>query len=60
MNLYPDYEHGSFTATGMNLAVGGLEPRPASDHIAAGHVPYTPPEKPSRWRRVLAWLGLSD
>lgn len=49
---------GTFTGAGLDLLVGGFEPRPATDHVASNHV--EPPAKPSRWRRVLVWLGLAD
>ena len=49
---------GTFTGTGMDLAVGGFEPRPASDHVASNHV--EPEPEPSRWRRVLVFFGLAD
>lgn len=58
MNPYNDHEHGTFTATGMDLMVGGFEPRAAADHIASQRVEQEP--TPSRWRRVLVWFGLAD
>ena len=50
---------GTFTATGLDLLPKkmGLDPRPATSHIALEHVE---PAKPSRWRRLLIWLGLAD
>lgn len=51
---------GTFTGTGMNLAVGGFEPRPATTHIATTAAPRVDPPRPPWWRRLLAWLGLTD
>lgn len=52
-----DLPEGTYTGTGLDLLVGGFEPRPATTHIARGHV--DPPRR-SRWRRVLIWFGLAD
>lgn len=52
-----DLPEGTFTGTGLDLLVGGFEPRPATDHIATA---YVDPPRLSRWRRVLVWFGLAD
>ena len=51
--MQPFIEEGTFTATGLDL----LAPVAATSHVA---IDYTPPARPSWWRRVVARLRGTD
>lgn len=46
-------EEGTFTGAGIDA----FAPKPATEHVASS---WTLPERPSRWRRLLVFIGVTD